>query len=361
MARVLIVDADGAHNMTLGFALTARNHSVEVARSGSEGIDIGLHFRPEVIVVDWMLSGPLDGLQVSEALRAVFQDALTVLVTDFPSAALRAEAAAGRVRKFVDKSLGIDAIVRNIDETLEAESLPGALPERTLPLGLLHYDDDGCAHFANTRFKELFGRRRAGDLAKRDFLKTTFSHYSSIDLLCKKDEWMELKKREASSADFLGYVKRTNEGSRFLILLPKTDEELKEHSVLTTLLGLTVPPAISGRILVVDENNLQSRLAKGQIGGSGCRCHAADSMDVGLQMLRADPGIHTALLDYRTAKDVDRAVQGLKGIRPNLTIVGTCTAFRKPEFQAAGVDKFLVKPVIAKSLFELLGREVPTL
>ena len=352
--------------MTLGFALTARNHSVEVARSGSEAIDIGLHIHPDLIVVDWMLSGPLDGLQVSEALRAVFRNALTVLVTSFPSEALRAEAAAKRVRKFVDKSLGVEAIIRNIDEALETESLPpellpGAMPERTLPVGFLHYDDEGKAYFANMRFKELFRLRRAGDLNQRDFLKTTFSHYSSIDLLRKEDEWMELRSRDASAVSLLGYVKRTNEDSRFLILLSKTDEELKEHPVLTTLLGLTVPPAVSGRILVVDKNDLQTRLAKGQIERTGCRCHAADSMDIGLQMLRADPGIHTALLDYSTAKDVDRAVQGLKEIRPNLTIVGTCTAFRKREFQAAGVDRFLVKPVIAKSLFELLGTEVPTL
>ena len=71
-------------------------------------------------------------------------------------------------------------------------------------------------------------------------------------------------------------------------------------------------------------------------------------------MVKADPEAQTVMLDFRTAVDVGEAVRKLTQVRPALKLVGMCTAYRKKEFESAGVDRFLVKPVIASVLFRLL-------
>ena len=81
MGRVLVVDDDNTLCMSLGFAFNSRGHTVEMATSGRNAIDVGARFRPDVLVVDWKLNGPPDGIQVSEALRAVRPETHTILIT----------------------------------------------------------------------------------------------------------------------------------------------------------------------------------------------------------------------------------------------------------------------------------------
>lgn len=352
VARVLIVNADTRYSMTLGFALTARKHNVEVARSGVQGLDIGLQILPDLIIVDWMLSGHLDGLQLAEALHAVLQTTRTMMVTGFPPEEIRSEATARGVSKFLDRSIETEELLGHIDEALAMEPLP-----ESMPLGYLQYEDNGRGRYASPGFREMFSV--APNASESGLVERLFSYYTKNDLTHSQNEWLELKKRDASSADFIGYVKRAEDGSRSLLAFSKKDEGLKDDPVVRTILGQTEAPAIPGRFIIVDENELQTRLAQGQIERSGARCHTASSMEVGLEIAKADPEANTVLLDFRTAGQLHESVHRLKEIRPNMKIAGTCTAFRKREFESAGVHAFLVKPIIASVLFKTLGDAVP--
>lgn len=352
MARVLIVNADTVFSMSLGFALTGRKHNVEVARSGIHGLEIGFQIHPDLTIVDWMLAGHLDGVQVAEALHAVLEETRSMVVTGFPHGALRAEATARGVSTILDKSMEMEELLRHADQALESE--PPLVP---LSLGYVQYDEKGRGRYASPGFRRMLGV--VPDAGEGGIIERTFSYHTRLDLLRSRDEWIDLKKRDAPSADFVGFVRRAEDDSRSLLVLSKQNERLKEHRTVQTILGQTPPPPIPGRFLIIDENELQRRLARSQVEKSGGRCHAVDSMETAVKVLQADPEARMVLLDFRTAGDLGSAVRELTGIRPNVEIVGMCTAFRKREFEAAGVENFLVKPVMAAVLFRMLQIAAP--
>ncbi len=249
-------------------------------------------------------------------------------------------------------TLGISA---HIEEALETDPVP--LPS-ALPLGYLQYDGKGRGRYASAGFRKMF--RVKPKAPESALIEKIFSYYTKTDLIRSQDEWLDLKTRDASSADFVGYVTKAKDGSCSLLVFAKKDEKLKDDPIVRTLLGQTKPPAISERFIIIDENELQTRLAKTQIESAGARCHTAKSVEAGLTIVKADPEAKSALLDFRTAGQLDETVRRLTEIQPNLKIVGMCTAFRKREFEAAGVNEFLVKPVMASVLFKALRVAAPT-
>ena len=122
MARVLIVNADNTFAMSLGFALTARKHTVEVAGSGLQALEIGFQVHPDLVIVDWMLSGHLNGVRIAEAMRAALGNTRTMMVSSFSSEALRSEAAARGLPTFLDRSIELEELLRHIDEALDARA-----------------------------------------------------------------------------------------------------------------------------------------------------------------------------------------------------------------------------------------------
>ena len=67
MPKVLIVDDERSYRDYLGRFLAREGHEVQLAATGREAIDGGCRFRPDVLVVDWMLKDHVHGLQVTEA------------------------------------------------------------------------------------------------------------------------------------------------------------------------------------------------------------------------------------------------------------------------------------------------------
>ncbi len=309
MARVLIVNADTAFSMTLGFALTARKHNVEVARSGPHGLEIGFQIHPDVVIVDWMLAGPLDGLQVAEALSAALGTTRTVMVTGFPGAAVRSKASERGVLKVLDRSIGMEQLLGHVEEALQVAPRSGSLP-----LGYLQYEENGHGRYASPGFRRMFSV--ASNAPERGLVERIFSHYSKVSLLHSRNEWIDLKKRDAAVAEFTGFVKLGEDGSRSLLVLAKKDAALKDTPVVRNILGQMARPAIPGRFVIIDRDELQARLAKTQIESSGARCHAARSVEVGVEIVKADPEANTVLLDFRTAADVAESVRRLTAVRP---------------------------------------------
>lgn len=86
MAKVLIVDDEPACGDSARLLLSLEDFNVRVAASGDEAVDIATDFCPDVVIVDWLLRGPLDGLEVVEALRRFNPRLQVVLVTGYPSA-----------------------------------------------------------------------------------------------------------------------------------------------------------------------------------------------------------------------------------------------------------------------------------
>ncbi len=71
MSKVLVVDDEAAITMQLEERLTQMGYDVvATASSGSEAIDVARKYRPDVVLMDIVMPGDIDGIQASEVIRA---------------------------------------------------------------------------------------------------------------------------------------------------------------------------------------------------------------------------------------------------------------------------------------------------
>ena len=118
MAKVLVVDDQDTYRRYLKLELEDEGHEVRTAGSGHEAIDVGTDFKPDVLVVDWMLKDDYDGLDVTNAIRQVVPSLKTVMITGYPSAELKQKAAQSRIARFVKKPFTLADIVENVRAVL---------------------------------------------------------------------------------------------------------------------------------------------------------------------------------------------------------------------------------------------------
>jgi DNA-binding NtrC family response regulator len=110
MPKVLIVDDEPQYGAYLRDWLTREGHEVKAVTTAEDAIDFGTHWQPSVLVADWMLTSPLDGLQVSEAVRTANPNLRTILITGYPSRELKARAEQADVFSFIEKPFSLTEV-----------------------------------------------------------------------------------------------------------------------------------------------------------------------------------------------------------------------------------------------------------
>lgn len=115
--------------------------------------------------------------------------------------------------------------------------------------------------------------------------------------------------------------------------------------------------ALPTPVLVVDDNEPYRRIVALRLQGAGCVCYLADTHGDALRLLREHPDIKVAVIDYHMKENEDVAVlvEGIRGARPDVTLVGHSTMCRCEAFAALGVERFLLKPWTPEELYRLLG------
>ncbi|MEV8635772.1 response regulator transcription factor [Streptosporangium sp. NPDC051023] len=78
MARVLLIEDDPNVRNALTLALKGRDHEVESAASGEEGLERLTRFAADVVVLDLMLPG-IDGFEVCRRIRATTSTSIVML------------------------------------------------------------------------------------------------------------------------------------------------------------------------------------------------------------------------------------------------------------------------------------------
>jgi len=119
MARVLVVDDQDTYRRYITLELEDEGHEVRTADSGHQAIEVGTEFKPDVLVVDWMLKDDYDGLDVTNAIREVVPSLKTVMITGYPSAELKRKAAQSRVSRFVKKPFTLAEMLENVRSVLD--------------------------------------------------------------------------------------------------------------------------------------------------------------------------------------------------------------------------------------------------
>jgi len=115
--KFLVVDDEPGYRYYLTLLLEREGHQVAVAHDGRSAIAVGSEFKPDVLIVDWMLQNHMSGFEVAAALRDSEQNLETILITGFPSTELRRKAADDRFSAVLEKPFGI----REIREAISHE------------------------------------------------------------------------------------------------------------------------------------------------------------------------------------------------------------------------------------------------
>jgi DNA-binding response OmpR family regulator len=126
VAKVLIVDDSVDLLGILETALRRSGHDVRAAANREEADAIARDFYPDVLVVDWNLADGMDGIELTQVLRARLPELPAILITGYPSEALKTDAAGARIWPVLTKPLEWAELKGAIEEAITrgADSQP---------------------------------------------------------------------------------------------------------------------------------------------------------------------------------------------------------------------------------------------
>lgn len=122
--RILIVEDDESTREGLGLHLEGRGHSVQGVRDGEGALALLGKLRPDILLLDLVLPGGLDGLDVLRRARQSLPQVGAILMTGYPSPETSADAARLGVRSYLIKPFD----TRSLDEALEVLGFRGVRP-----------------------------------------------------------------------------------------------------------------------------------------------------------------------------------------------------------------------------------------
>ena len=83
MARILLVDDEIVCTTWLAAALGDDGHEVRCAASAQEAEVIAHELRPEILITDWSLRGPISGSELARRVRVMCPNLAVIVVTGF--------------------------------------------------------------------------------------------------------------------------------------------------------------------------------------------------------------------------------------------------------------------------------------
>lgn len=354
MDKILIVDDFKDYCEELACALDREGFNVETAHTAREAITLGSKFRPELLITDWMLQDYIHGLEVAEALAIVCSSMKTILITGLASADLKADARYSHVFAFLEKPFPLHALIEQAHKASIAEKTSS----KSTGIGFMEVDSEGRVLHLNEDAQLMIETIHPHRIAT--FLSDIFSDQALDRLKEAEEDWTDLS--PADDKTTLWTIRsselRENERQVFVLL----DEEHKIYSstsVVHRLLGLPDPItpklAISGHLLVIDDQDSLRRISADVLRDFRCICHTARNHEEAIRLFVHDPEIKYVILDYEMPEaHPGDFVRIAKDLRPETYIIGTSAADHRTDFSDLGIDVFLPKPWVVEELISAI-------
>ena len=163
MAQILVVDDQPALRDALSLLLTHHGHTVDVAETAEQALTIFQQRRPDLVIMDIVMPGGLNGVEALAQLKACDPQVVCVFVTAF-----------GSVRSAVDamQAGGFDYVTKPFDNDDLLLTVGRAL-ERRLLTSQVHQLREDLA--TRTSFPNIVGRSPAIEHVVRELAKVATS------------------------------------------------------------------------------------------------------------------------------------------------------------------------------------------
>ncbi len=124
MANVLIVDDEEVYRSYISDWLAREGHEVRTASNRHEAIITAKSFRPDLLIVDFLLKDEYYGLQVADAMRELASELHVILITGYPSESLRRDALDARVFKVLEKPFHMAELADAVHDAVNLRTSP---------------------------------------------------------------------------------------------------------------------------------------------------------------------------------------------------------------------------------------------
>ncbi len=125
MANVLIVDDEEVYRSYISDWLAREGHEVRSASNRREAALVAKSFRPDLLIVDFLLRDEYYGLQVAEAVREFAPELRIIVITGYPSESLRRDALDAHVFRVIDKPFHMIDLADAVRDAVNLHTEPG--------------------------------------------------------------------------------------------------------------------------------------------------------------------------------------------------------------------------------------------
>src|SRR4051812_24606934 len=139
--RVLVVDDEETLAELVSMALRMEGWEIRSAGTGSEAVRTAREFRPDAVVLDWMLPD-FDGLQVLTKLRAEAANLPVLFLTARDAVEDRIAGLTAGGDDYVTKPFSLEEVVLRLRALLRRSRVVSASQGSTLAVGDLTLDED---------------------------------------------------------------------------------------------------------------------------------------------------------------------------------------------------------------------------
>src|SRR5512132_731509 len=119
MPSVLIIDDEPNIRRMVGALLTAEGYEVRDAGDGATGVSLALESDPDVVLVDLMMPGSVDGMGVLTALREKIPDLPIVMMSGRAGLADAVRATKLGAHNFLEKPLTPEGVLLTLSSAVE--------------------------------------------------------------------------------------------------------------------------------------------------------------------------------------------------------------------------------------------------
>ncbi len=135
--RILVVEDEPKIASAIKRGLEAESFSVDVVEDGDSGLSYGQSDEYDAIVLDWMLPGTLDGMEVCQQLRTLGIKTPVLMLTAKDTVDAKVTGLNGGADDYLAKPFSFDELVARIHALLRR---PATLIETTLQAGKLQLE-----------------------------------------------------------------------------------------------------------------------------------------------------------------------------------------------------------------------------